>query len=206
MKKLLFLSLVLLFTACESDTSGGYTDNSHSTAQSSTTPAKTAAISIVTGSGSVLGSVSRSGHTIWLGEGQAIRSRLKGEKRKYDMPGGITLKVTYKEDGFKLKKESGELIWKIKVYDEKVKISDNEENENPYQIRFYEGDRAKLKYQEQELGEVELKDGRQLVTGSGKDFAIESDQFSAAYAALLIERIPIGQRLIIISELLAMGQ
>jgi hypothetical protein len=206
MKKLIFFSLVLLIAACGSDTtSGSGTEGSGS----STGPAaggERAMVSILTAEGNTLGYVS-SGHSIRIGEGAEILSRMKGDKRKYDVPGGAPLKVTYKEDGFKVKKEDGELLWKIKTYDDKIKISDNEENENPYEIKFYDGKRAKLKFQEQELGEVELdNEGHQTVKGSGKEFAIGTDQFSGSYAALLIDRIPLEQRLIIVSELLAMGK
>jgi hypothetical protein len=201
MKKLLFFTLVLFIAACGSESAGG----GDSDASGSSGPASTASVTITTASGEAVGSVS-GGHSLRVGQGAEVVSRMKDDKRKYDLGGGQTLKVTYKEDGFKLKKESGELIWKIKIKDEKIKISDNEENENPYEIRFYDGDRAKLKYQEQELGDVRLKDGKVEVEGPAGTFLVATDKFSASYGSLLIDRIPLEQRLIIIAELLALGK
>lgn len=146
---------------------------------------------------------------IYLGaESKQVLSRIKGDKRKYEMLDGEVLKVSYKEDGFKLKKESGGLLWKVKIKEDKIKIADNEESENPYEIRFKDADRSKLKHLDQELGESkwDAKGSQVEILSPGAGFTVEASAYSPAYAALLIEEIPFEQRLILITELLIQAQ
>ena len=61
----------------------------------------------------------------------------KSDKKKYyDSNDNVVYEIKYKSDGFKLRTASSDLIWKVKLYDNKVKISDNEENLNPYEIKI----------------------------------------------------------------------
>ena len=86
---------------------------------------------------------------------QNITGRLsKNEKTKYyNASGDVIAEVKYKETGFKLRKPDGTLLWKIKVKDNKVKVSDNAENKNPYEIKKKEGS-YKVKRMEKEYGKV----------------------------------------------------
>jgi hypothetical protein len=90
-----------------------------------------------------------------------------------------------------------------------VKISDNEENLNPYEIKLSDTpDKAKLKKNEETLGEIKLKSAEKQVefTVGSKSYYVESDKLSLAFGALLIEEIPENIRYIIAAELLAKGK
>lgn len=134
---------------------------------------------------------------------QNITGRLsKNEKTKYyNASGDVIAEVKYKETGFKLRKPDGTLLWKIKVKENKVKISDNAENENPYEIKKKEG-RYKVKRMDKEYGKVTF-DGNQVKIKSEKGtYKLESNTDSYAYGVLVIDEIPAEHRMIIIAELL----
>ena len=69
--------------------------------------------------------------------GKVVRSELKGDKRKYFYEAGnqIAEVKTKDADGFKVRTADGKLLWKIKIAADKIKISDNEENQNPFEIK-----------------------------------------------------------------------
>jgi len=61
-----------------------------------------------------------------------------GEKRKYRRGAGgpPVCEVKPGDAGFKLRTTDGKLLWKVKLADDKIKVSDNEENANPYSIKL----------------------------------------------------------------------
>ncbi len=139
-------------------------------------------------------------------EGTNYKGKIKGEKRKYKNESGIFLaEVKFKKDAFKLRTESAKLLWKIKIYDDKIKISDNEENKNPYQIKL-SGDKAKVKKNDIEIGRIKLNKEKGVVEISSEtmSFTIESDKIKLAYGVLLIDEIPLTNRYIIMAELLSL--
>lgn len=134
---------------------------------------------------------------------QIITGRLsKNEKTKYyDPSGDVIAEIKYKETGFKLRKPDGALLWKIKVKDNKIKISNNAGNKNPYEIKKKEG-KYKIKRVEQELGKVTF-DGNEVKIKTGKGvFQLTSNVDSYAYGVLAIDEISVEHRLIIMAELL----
>src|SRR5215212_4754859 len=103
--------------------------------------------------------VTISGNTVDIAYGA---QKLHGEqrdtgKRKYTVDGSV-VKYEVKpndEGGFKLRTADGKLLWKVKVTPEKIKISDNEENNNPFELKVRDGDRVKVVAPgEKELGNV----------------------------------------------------
>lgn len=142
-------------------------------------------------------------------QGVEYQSKLKGDKRKYAGKGGeIIAEVKYKDDAFKVRNPDGKLLWKIKLYDDKVKISDNEENLNPYEIKPGDPGKAKLKKNDNTLGTIKLKESDKQVeiTADSKSYYVETENFSLAYAVLLIDEMPEYIRYIIVAELLAKGK
>lgn len=132
-------------------------------------------------------------------------NRKDSGKRKYTANGSVVAEVKPKDPGFKVRNPAGELLWKIKVTDQKIKVSDNEENLNPYEISRKESDRSKVKKDGAELGQVKyyadtgklkLKDASGQEVLSGK-----LNGHLAAFGVLLLERIPEQERLIIAAEL-----
>lgn len=132
-----------------------------------------------------------------------ITGRLsKNEKTKYyNESGDVIAEVKYKETGFKLRKPDGTLLWKIKVKENKVKVSDNAENQNPYEIKKKEGG-YKVKRMEQEYGKVTFDGNHVKVKSKSGTYKLESNIDSYAYGVLSIDEIPAEHRMIIVAELL----
>ncbi len=142
-------------------------------------------------------------------QGIEYQSKLKGDKRKYAIKSGeIIAEIKYKDDAFKVRRPDGSLLWKVKLYEDKVKISDNEENLNPYEIKKSDSDKAKLKKNDETLGEIKLRPSDRQIefTLGSKSYYVEADKLSLAYGALLIEEIPEYIRYIIAVELMAKGK
>ena len=139
--------------------------------------------------------------------GKTIRSESKDtEKRKYYNGSNQVAEVKTKEaDGFKVRTTDGKLLWKIKIADGKIKISDNEENQNAYEL-VKKDDGAKIEQNENKLGEVKFYTDRQKIKvkdASDKElFDGNTDKYSVAYGVLLLDKIPEDQRYIILAELL----
>ena len=165
---------------------------------------------IVKMAGNEIGKISKNTDEIcFFVQGTEYQSRLKGDKRKYAVKSGdIIVEVKYKDDGFKVRRPDGSLLWKIKLYDDKVKISDNEENQNPYEIKTGDSGKIKLKRNDETIGEVEFKasDNKIEITAGPKSYYIESSKPSLAYGVLIIDEIPEYIRYLIAAELLAKGK
>jgi len=140
---------------------------------------------------------------------------LKGElrdngKRKYAIENGTPIaEVKADSSGFKLRTAEGRLLWKVKITDDKIKISDNEENANPYEIVIRAGD-ARIDESETTLGEVKFYPERNKVKvkdASEREVAESNTATrSVAYGVVLMSRIPSSERAIIMAELLVRGK
>ncbi len=130
------------------------------------------------------------------------------DKRKYELEGGgLVAEVKPGDEGFKVRTPDGRLLWKVKTAADKIKISDNEENQNPFELKLKEDDRVKVVRNEMALGEVKFYRDRQKVkvkdAGEQELYDSNTDQYSAAYGVLLMQQIPEQVRYIIMAELLA---
>lgn len=127
-------------------------------------------------------------------------------KRKYTFGDGQFLyEVKAGDDGFKLRNPDGSLRWKVKLYADKVKVSDNEQNERPFELKS-RADRVKVVGPgEKDLGDVRFAAGKIEVKGT--DGRVVSTQpaakLSAAYGVMLLETIPFRERCILVAELLS---
>jgi hypothetical protein len=145
------------------------------------------------------------------GSAKTMRGELRETgKRKYEMEGGAAVaEVKPDDDAFKVRTPDGKLLWKVKLADDKIKISDNEENQNPYELKFKE-EKIKVEENQKPLGEVKFYADRGKVKvsdASDKDlFESNTTRRSAAYGVLLMSRIPENERYIIMAELLARGK
>ena len=133
-------------------------------------------------------------------------------KRKYTIGDGPVLyeiKPDSDSDGFKLRGADGKLRWKVKITPDKIKISDNEGNERPFELNVKDGNRVKVvapvdreignvRYVQNQI-EVENADGRVI-------YGTESPKFSGAYGVLLCSAIPMRERYILVAELLSRGR
>ncbi|NJO00427.1 MAG: hypothetical protein HC880_00940 [Bacteroidia bacterium] len=135
---------------------------------------------------------------------KTLMSQLKkvGKLSYFNNKGDIVAIVKQKEDGFKLEDSNEQLLWKVKIKDQKIKISDNAENQGAYEIKSNETGKYKLKASDEtQLGEVKFKDGKVTVKGR-ETFEISAPANHPAYAVLLLQDIPEEERMIILSELL----
>jgi hypothetical protein len=117
-------------------------------------------------------------------------------KRKYTLDNGpVFLEVKPHEEGFKVRDPNGTLRWKVKIDGDKVKVSDNEQNANPFVLK----NGKVLDANEQELGRVQ--DGQ--VTGANKSIVYRFTAPTTAPGVLLMAKIPAQQQAVIIAELLS---
>jgi hypothetical protein len=152
-----------------------------------------------------------------LGDGTSAR-KLRGEprdsgKRKYSLDGSDTQLEVKPGDGgdFKLRGADGSLRWKVKLDADKIRISDNEQNDNPFELKKREGDRTKVFGPgDRELGNVRFDRAAAKTVvedASGKElYVIEAPNPSAAWGVLLLHPIPDIHRHVLIAELLARGR
>lgn len=145
------------------------------------------------------------------GSTQVLRGEMRETgKRKYEMEGGKVIAEVKADDGaFKLRTVDGKLLWKVKLADDKIKISDNEENENPYELKMRD-DEVKVEENGSEIGKVKFYSDRAKVKvkdASDKElYESNTDKRSTMYGLLLMTRIPETERYIIMAELLARGR
>lgn len=157
-------------------------------------------------SGKMNGKIIVSGDTITIIlDGKKYIGVFKGEKRKYsDESGKVINEIKFKDEGFKLRTDKGDLIWKIKYDESKIKISDNEENKNPFSINLKSEENAKLKKEDKEIGKIIFnKEKKNIEVTSDKDsYSIRSDNLNLAYGVLVFYNITELHRYMIAAELL----
>jgi len=137
---------------------------------------------------------------VLFANGVKYTSKNKSDKHKFYDNGSMVYEVKLKSGGFKLRDKDSELLWKIKIYPDKIKISDNEENENPFEIKKYE-DKIKIKKKDETLYEVKF-DASSLIVNDIPMYNVSYSNKSYAYAILAIAEIPEDHRLFILAELL----
>jgi hypothetical protein len=144
------------------------------------------------------------------------RHTLQGEerdsgKRKYQVDGGPVLfeiKPDSDSDGYKLRTADGSLRWKVKITPEKIKISDNEQNANPFELKVRDGDRVKVVAPgDREVGNVRFDRATsktEIEAAGGRTvFVVEGARPSGAYGVLLLDSIPVQERYILVAEILS---
>jgi hypothetical protein len=146
----------------------------------------------------------RIGDEVLIGQGQ-------GEKRFYRSAAGeALLQIKLGDAAFKVRRPDGSLLWKVKISDDKIKISDNEESSNAFVLKTKYDDKVKvLDASEQAIGEVKFKDASgkiKVVDATDRPvFELEGAKRSSAYGVALLRSIPPAQRAVIIAELLTEG-
>ena len=164
---------------------------------SSTQTAPASVIAVTTNSGQRVMEVSPSGSDLTVTyDGGVLHGRRKGEKRKYE-----SVEVKYgDEGGFKVRTLDGKLLWKVKVTPEKIKVSDNEENKNPFELKIKE---AKVKVYapgEKLLGEVRARPDHVEI---GEKYRAAGTNAAAFYGVALLDGVPARERAVIFAELAA---
>jgi hypothetical protein len=207
--------LVLLLASCRGDRA----ETEQTSPPPDAAPASTAAPSatVATSSTSGFEGVTEEGGTVKIAfKENGTRGELRGAtrdtgKRKYTLGGGPVLYEVKPNDegGFKLRTPDGKLLWKVKVTAEKIKISNNEQNENPFELKVRDGDRVKVVAPgDRELGNVRYASGKvEVETAGGKNiFTANAGKPTGAYGVLLLDGIPDRERFILIAEILSRGR
>jgi hypothetical protein len=210
MKNFLIISLsffMMVFVSCSNDSKNTNYENQEITLKetgtsttSSTTPSYAMdGISIEEG-GSVIGGVTQSGsNTIVRYQGKTYEGKYKGEKRKYYQNGELAYVIKYKSDGFKLRDANEDLLWKVKIYEDKYKLGQDEELNDFYELKRKDGKVAFT---------VDGKEAMRYKTVAGEPIMLkEKFQFknttnTMAPGLFLIDQLPKEQAMIIMAEMI----
>ena len=141
-------------------------------------------------------------------DGKYTSKMTKADKKKYfDASNNVIFEVKYKSDAFKLRTASSDLLWKIKLYDTKIKISDNEENLNAYEIKIVNNNEAKLVKDDIKLARLTFDSTKnsQTITASGATPEVVKGNFAPSLLVNAISEISDNEKQIIISELVLKG-
>jgi hypothetical protein len=208
-------TLVLLLASCGGERAEPVQAAEPQPAAASATTATAAAPAPA--SASSLGSISEENGAVTISflENGEVRE-LYGDprttgKRKYTVGDGPVLYEVKPGDdgGFKLRNPDGSLRWKVKISDDKIKISDNEENRNPYELKLKDPNRVKVFAPgEREVGNVRYAPNQVRVeaTGGRVIFTTEAKKPTGAYGVLLCDTIPERERYILAAEILSRGR
>ncbi|MDP9194763.1 MAG: hypothetical protein M3P06_23960 [Acidobacteriota bacterium] len=224
MRSLLIPVLILLLVSC-----GERAEPEQAQRAAASSPASTPAASTAPAAGSIVVRSADGAEAVSIRENDAEvveisfteagqKRALRGEprsdgKRKYSIGGGA---VTYEvkpdndSDGFKLRTADGKLRWKVKVAPEKIKISDNEQNERPFELKVRDGDRVKVVAPvDREVGNVRFDRAAsktEVENAAGTTvYRVEGPTPSGAYGVLLLD-INQTERAILLAEILSRGR
>ena len=128
-------------------------------------------------------------------DGGVVHGKLKGDKRKYE-----SVEVKLGNDGFKVRTLDGKLLWKVKVAADKIKVSNNEENANPYELKIKDAKVKVFAPGDRFLGEVRVR-GNYLEIGD--KFRAAGTKPDAFYGVALLDGISLRDRAVILAELAA---
>ena len=139
---------------------------------------------------------------------QALRTKIvsSGKQKYLDQSGKVIAKIKRSDSQkFKLKTESGDLLWKIKRKSDSIKIANNEEMTPALKIKEKDIDRAKIISVdsagiESELLQVRMQAGKTNMQLNNQTLTISAPTASTA-AVLSLDSIPLAHRLIIVAEL-----
>ncbi len=178
---------IILLSACtftaSHNSSGGYTINSFTDETLATIKLQSDEVTVTTSGGSLIGVAKRS------------------DKRKYYNSGNTMIyAVKMDDDGFKLRDGNEQLIWKIKLYEDKLKIANNEEMISAYEIKLREQGKLKLERNDTEIKSIRLSEGAEWYTVDNR-YKINGFGVSLAPGILLIDEVKDNDKFIIMAEL-----
>jgi hypothetical protein len=119
--------------------------------------------------------------------------------------------IKLKDDSFKLVDTDEKLLWKVRLDEGKIKVSDNEEGNNSWEIKTKSSEKAEIRDASgAEIGNVKFyadKGKLKVKDAAESEIFVSKDlKFSAAPGVILFKHIPLKHRIVIISELLRMGR
>lgn len=202
----LMFSMLLLatFTSCKKEASkpAENTSVSNSTSQNpgkSKSAEQSGDYVLRDAAGQQIASFSTNPPKIQIGD-KTYTAKEKEGKRKYYENGTLTYEVKMSDEGFKLKDSNSKLLWKVKTYPDKIKISNNEENTNPYEIRNNAGT-IEIKKNDVKFSTIKME-GINVMVNDKKAYTLSKNLDTFAVGILSISEIPMDQRIFILAEYL----
>lgn len=217
MKHLFRIAALLLLTACSREEQTPVIEPSAAPVMAATEapPAAKGTVTLVSADGARTITITTDGPRVEVSVTGGARyvGDASGGKRRYKdaATGGPFVEVKASDDGgFKVRTPDSQLLWKVKVDADKIKISDNEENRQPWVLKTKYEDKAKvLDPTGTEVGEVKYyRDSGKLKVKDGTDREVHfsnSGRMSPAFGVALMGGVPEGHRLIVMAELIARG-
>lgn len=129
----------------------------------------------------------------------------RADKRKYyNNDNQIVYAVKYADGSFKLRDGQEQLLWKVKVYDSYLKISNNDEMTNAFRIGFSDAGKLKVKQGGEEL--YAIRYDQQASRFKAGEFYLMNFKNSLATGVILIQEISLRDRIILASEVIRAGK
>jgi hypothetical protein len=126
-------------------------------------------------------------------DGGVLHGKFRGDKRKYE-----SVEVKFSGEGFKVRTLDGKLLWKVKITPEKIKVGNNEENNNPFELKIKDGKVKVYAPGERLLGEVRVRGDHVDIGGKYIAAGTRPDAF---YGVVMLDAVPTPQRAVIFAEL-----
>jgi len=193
----------LLFLACLIILSHPRNVRAEGEPQTITAPSG-ASLFTINGTGSTLEIISKL-------DGTEMQLKAKGnaaDKRIYSVY-GKEYKVKSSTSGFKLELPDGTLLWKAKLTEEKIKVSNNEENKNPFEIKKKSNEKLSVETENDTLGIVRWdNDTKEAVVKNQDGVEIFKGKYlrlSGLFGLLIIKDIPADQKAIMVTEFALRG-
>lgn len=202
MKKTAFIFLVSLLSlsACKKENKAADEKSPKTeTTKESTATAGNTEYTISDKDGKTVGGFTINPPKIQFGN-NTYTAKEKEDKRKYFANGTLTYEIKLKDDTYKLRDASSKLLWKVKTYPDKIKISDNEENLNPYEVKMNNGS-IEVSKDEKVVNTVKV-DGDKISVNGTPTFTLSKASNSFALGILSIDQIPMEQRILLLTEFL----
>jgi hypothetical protein len=128
--------------------------------------------------------------------------------RDYALDGGANiLRAADRSYGFKIEDANRTAVrWKVRLYPDKIKIADNDNDTAPRRIRTESPEKATLAGPNEEpLGTITFDGKNTVVTNSeGKvRYTKATGKLEPAYAVFLFDRMPTTEKYVVLAELMA---
>jgi hypothetical protein len=149
--------------------------------------------------------ISISDNVVVTGSAGTLTGIVKKDKRKYYTSSNeMKYAVKFSEDGFKLRDHNEQLLWKVKIYDDKIKVSDNEEMTSAYEIKLRDEGKLKLERNESLITEVRLNATDEWL--DIESYKVKGIGISLAPGLLLIKDLDEMEKIILMAEIRAKGR
>lgn len=131
---------------------------------------------------------------------------LKNAKRKYyNLNDEHDYSVKLSDGGFKLRDYNEQLLWKVKLKENKISVADNENMDQAFEIKLPEPGRIKLEQNDEKLNSIRFMPSDVSMKVNGV-YSIRNFNQSLSPGILLIDSIEPIQKYILCAEILAAGK